>query len=266
MNVKELFSLSGKVAFVTGGSVGLGYQMATALAEAGADLVICARRLELCERAAEKLTKIGGRVLPLEMDVTSREKVICAVNQAHKEFGHIDILVNNAGINDVHEVSPKSLETWEKIMAVNITGVFLCAGAVGKIMRQQKKGSIINISSIYGLVGVDRTLYVDDTDILFEFPAYTASKGAVVNLTRDLAANWGRFNVRVNCICPATFVTDQNRDILPGHVLEKIVKRTPLGRTGGDNDLKGVVVFLASEAASYVTGQIIAVDGGWTAW
>ena len=264
MNVKELFDLKDKVALVTGGAQGLGYQMAEGLAEAGADLVICA--LDKCEEAAKQLSAMGRRVLPITLDVTSRADVINAVRQAEKTFGHIDILINNAGINDVHETAPESLETWEKIMAVNITGVFLCAAAVGQVMKRQKRGSILNTGSLYGLLGVDRSLYVDDLDELFEIPAYTASKGAVVNLTRDLAVNWARYNIRVNCICPATFVTDQNRDIISPRTLDKINKRTPLGRTGGADDLKGVAVFLASEASRYVTGQILGVDGGWTAW
>jgi len=194
------------------------------------------------------------------------DDVVSAINQVDKEFGRVDIMINCAGINDVHEISPDSLETWEKIMAVNITGVFLCAGAAGRIMKRQKSGSIINIGSIYGLVGLDKSLYVDDVEQFFEFPAYNASKGAVVNFTRDLATNWGRYHIRANAICPATFVSDQNRHILGGETLEKINKRTPLGRTGGEDDLKGVAVFLASEASRYVTGQILAVDGGWTAW
>ncbi len=264
MHVKDLFDLSGKVALVTGGAQGLGYQMAEGLAEAGADLVLCA--LANCEAAAQQLARHGRRILPITMDVTSREDVVRTVERAKKEFGHIDVLVNNAGINDVHEASPRGLEAWEKIMAVNITGVFLCAGAVGELMQRQKRGSIINTGSIYGLLGPDRSLYVEEKDSVFEFPAYTASKGAVVNLTRDLAVNWARHNIRVNCICPATFVTDQNRHILGEAVLERISKRTPLGRPGGEDDLKGVAVFLASEASRYVTGQILAVDGGWTAW
>jgi gluconate 5-dehydrogenase len=264
MHVRELYDLSGKVAFVTGGAQGLGYQMAEGLAEAGADLVICA--LARCEEAADQLRRLGRRVLPIRMDVTSQEDVIRSVKEAEREFGRIDILVNNAGINEIHEVSPKGFDTWQRIMAVNITGVFLCVGAAGVVMKRQRHGSVINTGSIYGLLGVDRSLYAEDPETLFEFPAYTASKGAVVNLTRDLAVNWARFNIRVNCICPATFMTDQNQSVLTGDALEKITRRTPLGRVGGEDDLKGVVVFLASEASRYMTGQILAVDGGWTAW
>ena len=265
MNVKELFDLTGKVAIVTGGAVGLGYQMAEGLAEAGADLAILDLNPKVGD-ALKGLEKAGRRVLPLTADVSKREQVVQAVDRVEKEFGRIDVLINDAGINDVHPIAPEGLETWERIMAVNITGVYLCTGAVGKVMKRQKSGSIVNISSIYGLLGLDKSLYVDDIDTFFEFPAYHASKGAVANFTRDLATNWGRFNIRANAICPATFVTDQNRQILGGNTLEKIRKRTPLGRTGGEDDLKGVALFLASEASRYVTGQVIAVDGGWTAW
>jgi gluconate 5-dehydrogenase len=222
--------------------------------------------LDKCEEAAKQLSAPGRRVLPITLDVTSPADVVKAVTLAQKTFGHIDILINNAGINDVHETSPETLKTWEKIMAVNITGVFLCAGAVGQVMKRQKGGSIVNTGSVYGLLGVDRSLYLDDLNELFEIPAYTASKGAVVNFTRDLAVNWARYNIRVNCICPATFVTDQNRHIISAGTLDKLKKRTPLGRTGGEDDLKGVAVFLASEASRYITGQVLAVDGGWSAW
>jgi gluconate 5-dehydrogenase len=237
MNVKQMFDLKGKVALVTGGAKGLGYEMAEGLAKAGADLVICA--LEKCEEAAQSLSALGRRVLPITMDVTSREDVIHAVDQAEKAFGHIDVLMNNAGINALHEVAPASLETWEKIKAVNITGAFLCAGAVGQLMKRQRSGSIVNTGPLYGVLGVDRSLYVDDLDEPFEIPAYTASKGAIVNLTRDLAVNWARHNVRVNCICRATFVTEQNRSIMSPATLEKLKKRTPMGRPGGPGDLQG---------------------------
>jgi NAD(P)-dependent dehydrogenase (short-subunit alcohol dehydrogenase family) len=267
MNVKDLFDLSGKVALVTGGTRGLGLEMAKGLAEAGADLIICSVDPPAqMEEATNQLQKTGRRIFACSMNVTLREDVTKTVQEAKKRFGRIDILINSAGINDVHEIAPKGLEAWEKIMAVNITGTYLCAGAVAEIMKSQQSGSIINMGSIYGLLGLDRSLYIDDPSTLFEFPAYHASKGAVVNLTRDLATNLGRFNIRANCICPATFVTDQNRHILVGNTLDKINKRTPLGRVGGEDDLKGVAVFLASEASRYVTGHVLAVDGGWTAW
>jgi gluconate 5-dehydrogenase len=264
MNVSELFDLHNRVALVTGGAQGLGYEMAEGLAEAGADLVICA--LDKCEEAAERLSNSGRRVLPIPLDIAAREAVESAVAQAVKTFGRIDILMNNAGINALHEIAPESFETWERIMAVNISGAFLCAGAVGQVMKRQRGGSIVNTGSIYGLLGVDRSLYVDNPEEPFEMPAYTASKGAIVNLTRDLAVSWARYNIRVNCICPATFVTDQNRDIISPETLARLKKRTPLGRTGEAGDLKGVAVFLASEASRYITGQVLAVDGGWTAW
>jgi gluconate 5-dehydrogenase len=265
--IKELYDLSGKVAFVTGGTRGLGLQMAEGLAEAGADLALVSiHPAAHAQQAKQQLEHAGRRVLVVQADVTDREQVAAAVEKTVRDLGRLDICIANAGINDVHPIAPEGLEKWTKILAVNATGVYLtCAAAAGP-MRSRGAGSIITISSIYGLVGLDKLLYVDDPDADFQFPAYHASKGAVVNLTRDLATNLGPAGIRANCICPATFVSDQNRDILQGEVLSRIERRTPLGRTGEDDDLKGVALFLASDASKYVTGQILAVDGGWLAW
>lgn len=222
---------------------------------------------EQVEKAKAQLKPIGRKVLTLPLDVTDRDATVRAVQTAVKQFGHIDICITSAGINDLHPIAPAGLEKWNKIMAVNITGTFLTVGAVVEQMKKQKTGgSIITIGSIYGMVGTDKTLYVEDINEFFEFPAYNASKGAVVNFTRDVAAHLGRFNIRANCICPATFVSDQNRMILQGKVLDRINARTPLKRTGIEDDLKGVAVFLGSAASKYVTGVILPVDGGWTAW
>ncbi len=268
MNVQQLYDLSGRVALVTGGSIGLGRQMAEGLAEAGADVAIANRRLEMGMTAAEELSRLGVRTLAVSMDVTEREQVVNAVRQIEDELGPVDILVNNAGISLANPLATdaESLQTWRKVMEVNVGGAYLCTSAVAPGMKERRHGKIINISSIYGANGIDRSLYVDDLEKPFALHSYAASKGAVVNLTRDLAASMGHYNVNVNAILPATFVTDQNRHILPEKVLERIRRRTPLGRTGAGDDLKGVVVFLASEASKYVTGQMLAVDGGWLCW
>lgn len=267
MTIKELYSLEGRVAFITGGTRGLGLQMAEGLAEAGADVVLTSvDPPEQVAAAKAHLAGLGRRVLTYRMDVTDQAQTEAAVKDALAQCGRLDIGITSAGINDVHPISPSGLNTWNKIMAVNITGTFLTCGALADVMRERRRGSIITIGSIYGLLGLDKSLYVDDRAEHFEFPAYHASKGAVVNFTRDLATNLGRFGIRANCVCPATFLSDQNRHILQGNVLEKINARTPLARTGTDDDLKGVAVFLASDAAKYVTGQILGVDGGWTAW
>lgn len=266
-SIKELYSLEGKTAFITGGTRGLGLQMAEGLVQAGARVALASLDSEKDQAPArEYIESLGGQAITLPLNVTDRAQTVAAVAKTLETFGSIDICITCAGINDGHPLSPEGLETFEKIMAVNITGTYLTCAAVAGTMRAQRSGSIITIGSIYGLCGLDKSLYVASRDEEFEFPAYHASKGAVVNFTRDLAAGLGRFNVRANCVCPATFVSDQNRHILQGDVLEKINERTPLRRTGEGDDLKGVAVFLASEASKYVTGAILPVDGGWTAW
>jgi gluconate 5-dehydrogenase len=263
----ELYDLTGKTAFITGGTRGLGLQMAEGLAEAGANVVLASANPDNAPpECAALLAKLGPRSLVLPMQVTDREATHAAVAKAVETFGTIDVCIACAGINDGHPLATEGLETWEKIMAVNVTGTFLTCGAVAPHMKAQRSGSIITVSSIYGMVGMDKSLYTETAEDPFEFPAYQASKGAVVNLTREMACSLGRFNIRANCLCPATFVSDQNRHILQGKVLDRINARTPLGRTGEADDLKGVAVFLASEASKYITGTILPVDGGWTAW
>jgi gluconate 5-dehydrogenase len=265
--IKELYDLSGKVAFVTGGTRGLGLQMAEGLAEAGADVALASvDPADQVAIAKKQLKKTGRNVRTYAMDVTSREQTVETVKKVLADMGRIDVGITSAGINDVHAIGPDGFEKWNKIMAVNITGTYLTCAALAETMKKQGGGSLITIGSIYGLVGLDKSLYVEDVSTFFEFPAYHASKGAVVNLTRDLATNLGRFGIRANCICPATFVSDQNRMILQGKVLDRINARTPLGRTGVEDDLKGVALFLASDASKYVTGVVLPVDGGWTAW
>ena len=268
MNIEELYDLKGKVAVVTGGSIGLGKQMAIGLAEAGANVAIANRRVEMGQATAEGLKELGVEAIAVEMDVTDREQVVAGMQQVVDELGTIDILVNDAGISLGNRLATdeENLETWHRVMDVNVAGIYLCASAVADIMKEKRYGKIINIASIYGANGIDRSLYVEALDEPFALHSYAASKGAVVNLTRDLAATLGQHNINVNAILPATFVTDQNRHILPEDVLERIRARTPLGRTGTDDDLKGVIVFLASDASKYITGQMLAVDGGWLCW
>lgn len=263
----ELYDLTGRTALVTGGTRGLGLQMAQGLAEAGADVALVSVNPSGHEmQTRESLSHTGRRAMVIQADVAVSGEMQAAVASVLEEFGRLDICVANAGINEGHPIAPEGEDAWRRIMEVNATGTYLtCAAAVGPMARQ-KSGSIITVASIYGLLGLDKSLYADDFDADFQFPAYHASKGAIVNLTRDLATNLGHLNIRANCICPATFVSDQNRHILQGEVLDRINRRTPLGRTGEDDDLKGVAVFLAGDASKYVTGQILAVDGGWTAW
>ena len=254
----ELFDLSRRVALVTGGGSGIGRQMAEALAEMGADLCLCARKAERCEQAAEELRRLGVRTLGLGCDVRDPEEVQAVVARTAAEFGRIDILVNNAGTTWGAAAEETPLEGWQKVIDVNLTGVFLCSQAVGRVLiRQGTGGKIVNIASIAALGGAP-------PEVMNAIP-YNASKGGVVSFTRDLAVKWARHRINVNAIAPGWFPTE-----MAGHVLdrqgERVLEEIPLGRFGGRDDLKGAIVFLASAASDYVTGQLLVVDGGQSAW
>jgi gluconate 5-dehydrogenase len=253
MNVMELFRLDGKVAIVTGGSRGLGFWMAEALAEAGANVVLCARKLEPCEEAARAIREIGVRSLAVGCDVTDPDAVKALVEKAISEFGRVDILINNAGF--IWEEPPEkvSLETWNKTMAINATGTFLCSQEAGKQMIKQGRGKIINIASISGLASVDPELS--------NTVPYSAAKGAIVALTRDLARKWCQYNITVNAIAPGYFGTKMSK-YLAEHRQSQLMSSIRMKRLGTKDEIKGVAVFLASAAANYITGQILAVDGG----
>lgn len=269
MTTTQLFDLSERIALVTGGSNGLGRQMAFGLAEAGCSIVIANRSIDAGRETATEIAETtGARTLAVPLDVTERESAVEAVRRAEEHFGPIDILINCAGIslNTNLEPSAENTSIFRKILDVNVTGIFHCSSAVATSMKKRRRGRIINVSSIYGANGIDRLVYIDDIDSEFALHGYAASKGAVCNLTRDLASTLGPWGITVNAILPATFITDQNRHLFSKNVLERIVRRTPLGRVGTDDDLKGVAVFLSSDASKYVTGQLLAVDGGWLAW
>ena len=253
MNVMELFRLDGKVAIVTGGSRGLGFWMAEALAEAGANVVLCARKLEPCEEAARALREIGVRSLAVGCDVTDPDAVKTLVEKAVSEFGRVDILINNAGF--IWEEPPEkvSLETWNKTLAINATGTFLCSQEAGKQMIKQGWGKIINIASISGLASVDPELS--------NTVPYSAAKGAIVALTRDLARKWCQYNITVNAVAPGYFATKMSK-YLAEHRQPQLMSAIRMKRLGTKDEIKGVAVFLASAAANYITGQILAVDGG----
>lgn len=255
MNVIDLFRLDGKVAIVTGGSRGLGFWMAEALAEAGADVVLCARKLEPCEEAAKHMQEIGVRSLAVFCDVTDPDAVKALVEKTLLEFGRVDILINNAGF--IWEEPPESvtLETWNKTMAINATGTFLCSQEAGKRMIEQGQGKIINITSISGLDSVDPDL--SDT-----IP-YSAAKGATIAFTRDLARKWCRHNITVNAIAPGYFSTKMSKYLVE-HRNQQLMNAIHMKRLGTKDEIKGVAVFLASAASNYITGQTIVVDGGVT--
>ncbi len=258
MRVSELFDLRGKVAIVTGGGVGIGRQMAEALAEQGADLVLCARKAERCDAAAAELRALGVRALGLRCDVADPEEVGAMVARAREELGRVDILVNNAGTTWAASPEDMPLAGWQKVIDVNLTGAFLCAQAVGRVLIEQGEGGrIVNIASVAAFGGAPPE--VMNTIV------YHASKGGLVSFTKDLACKWARHGITANAIAPGWFPSDMS-----GYVLdragEELTRAIPLGRFGGSDDLKGAVAYLASAASAYVTGQVLIVDGGQSAW
>jgi NAD(P)-dependent dehydrogenase (short-subunit alcohol dehydrogenase family) len=256
VTVRQLLDLTGRVAIVTGGSIGLGRQIAEGLAEMGAHIVLCARKQERCQEAAEELQQLGVKAMALACDVKNRDSITEVVNATLSEFGQIDILINNAGISWGAPAEEMSLEDWNKVIETNLTGTFLCAQAVGKVMIRQRRGKIVNIASVAGLGGAPP-----------ELPAigYHASKGGVISFTKDLACKWATHNIQVNAIAPGWFPTHMSNRVLEHHK-DLFLSQIPMRRFGGEHDLKGAAVFLASNASEYVTGHVLVVDGGQSAW
>ncbi len=252
--IKELFDLTGKTAIVTGGSRGIGKEMAEGLAEAGANLMLCARREEWLN---ETLTEFRARDFRAEGkigDVSKAEDVQAVVDECVSKFGRVDILINNAGISWGAMPEEMPLAQWQKVIDVNLTGCFLFAQAVGREMLKNRSGSIINIASIAGLSSSANGPF---------YAGYVASKAGLIGLTRELAASWGRKGIRVNAIAPGFFhsrLADKVIDIYERQIQETNV----IPRIGEEGELKGATVFLASDASSYITGQTIVVDGGMT--
>ncbi len=249
----QLFSLEGKVALVTGASKGLGYEMALALAGAGANVAISSRNQAEVTAAAETIAaETGRRVLGIQADAGEEEQVDAMMAQALEELGQLDILVNNAGINKHAFVHEQSLEDWNTVLKVDLTGPMLCTRAATRHMIPRGSGRIINIASIMGLIGYAKR------------GPYCASKGALVNLTRGYAVELAPHNITVNCICPGPFDTPLTQGLVQGPVREDFTRRIPMGRWGVPKELVGAVVYLASDAASFTTGAILTIDGGWT--
>jgi NAD(P)-dependent dehydrogenase (short-subunit alcohol dehydrogenase family) len=253
-SIQELFALDGRVAVVTGGSRGLGEEMAEGLAEAGAALMICARREQWLTPTLERFAARGFRVEGLVADVSNPADVRAVVDRTIAIYGRLDILVNNAGITWGARPEDMALDKWQKVIDVNLTGAFLFAQAAGRAMLERGYGRIINIASIAGLhAAVDGPHYAP----------YAASKAGLIGLTRELAASWGRHGIRVNAIAPGFFHSRLADPVLP--LVEPAIKATcPIPRIGTEGELKGVCVFLASDASNYITGQTIVVDGGRT--
>jgi len=248
------FDLSGKVAVVTGAGRGMGYHISLALARYGADIVICSRTLSELEKLGDEAEKLGRKVLIQQMDVTKLPEVHAMVETSIKTFDHIDILVNNAGLNIPQWAEEVTEEAWDKVFDINLKGAFFCAQAVGKVMIQQKKGKIINVSSQSGSVG------------LIMRSAYCASKGGLNILTKVLALEWAKHNILVNAIAPTFLETPMTKPMLEKKEFrDYVMGNILLGRLAKFEDVIGGVIYLASEASNMVTGHILLIDGGWTA-
>ncbi len=257
MNVKELFDLSGKTAIVTGGSRGLGLEIAVGLAEAGAAVAITGRRRQWLDPAEQQLKDAGAKVLAIEADVADQDDVRRTVQATVDHFGGVDILINNAGLSWGLPSLEYPLDKWEMVLRINLTGVWLMSQAAAPKMIERGGGRIVNVSSITAQLGIAPEL--QDT------VSYNASKGGVDALTRDLAVKWARHNIGVNAVAPGYFPTRMT-DYLVKTVEERMTALSPMNRLGQEGELKGVVVFLASPAASFITGQVLNVDGGATIW
>ena len=247
------FDLSGKIAIVTGASRGLGSYFARALADAGADLVITSRRLEALAETRQAVEELGRRALPLELEVRDQASIERMVEAAHEHYGHIDVLINNAGMNIRKPALEVTWDDWNTVLDTNLRGAFFVAQAVAKRMIPRGYGRIVNIgsvTSVFGFAGIT---------------PYRASRGGVKQMTMSLADEWGPHGITVNCLAPGWFETDQNRVLYQSRAwVAYLEDRIPLGRHGQPHDLDGAVVFLASDASAYITGQTILVDGGIT--
>ena len=252
----DIFNLDGKVAWITGGAKGLGLSMGHALASAGAEIVINSRTESEAAAAADEIARQHGcRTLGLKADVTDFEQAQGVVDRVVSEFGRLDVLINNAGVNLRKPTVDMSVPEWQQVVDINLTGPFICSKAVAPQMLKQKHGRIVNMSSILGQVG------------LAARPPYTAAKGGLILLTKTQALEWATQGVTVNAICPGPFATEMNKVLLDDPEKYKaFVAKIPMGRWGEMKELDGAVIFLASDASSYVTGTTITVDGGWTAW
>ncbi len=258
MSLEKLFDLKGKAALVTGGSRGLGLQMAEALGEMGARVALTARKRDELEAAVKHLAALGIEATPIVCDMSDATNIAAAVEKAIAELGPIDILVNNAGTTWGAATIEHPLDAWRKVIDLNLTAMFVTSQEVGKhCMVPRRQGKVINIASILGLVGggeANRPATI----------AYNTSKGGVVNFTRSLAAEWAQYNINVNAIAPGFFPTKMTKGLMD-MLGDQLAQKAPLKRVGGPEDLKGLTALFASDACSFITGQIVAVDGGVTA-
>ncbi len=251
----EMFDLTGKVAMVTGSTRGLGEAAAMALAKAGADVAVCGRNPADLNRVSSAIMAMNRKSAGFTLDVTSRDSIYEGVEQILKHFGKVDILVNNAGVNRRGPVLEYPEEAWDLVIKTNLKGYFLVAQTVVPQMLQRGYGKVINISSIFGTVALPNLV------------AYAASKGGVNQMTKVMALEWAEKGVRVNAIGPSYFETDLVTRLRNDPERFKFInERTPMGRWGNPSELEGIVIFLASPASDFITGQTIYIDGGWTVW
>jgi NAD(P)-dependent dehydrogenase (short-subunit alcohol dehydrogenase family) len=256
---EDPFDVSDRVAVITGASTGLGARFASCLAERGARVVLAARRTQRIERLADELRKQGAQALAVTCDVTLESDVDHLVQETVGTFGRLDVFINNAGLWAGGFAQDEHLDEFRQVLDVNLTGTFLCCQRAGRVMLEQGEGVMINISSIWGMGSASEP---NGGSV-----SYAASKAGVINLTRELAVQWGRSGIRVNAIAPGFFPTEINVNLFASEErLAWIRERIPIGRTGLQGELDGVLLFLASNASSYVTGQTIFVDGGWSAY
>jgi NAD(P)-dependent dehydrogenase (short-subunit alcohol dehydrogenase family) len=249
----DLFDIEDRVVVVTGASSGLGARFGRTLVGRGARVVLAARREE---RIAGLAAELGDRALAVTTDVADEASVVRLVDAAVARFGRLDVLVNNAGMTHVGPAAEETTAEFRGVIDVNLVGLFTSCREAARVMLAQGSGSIINVASTLGLFGIGRIPQA----------AYTASKGGVVNLTRELAAQWARRGIRVNALCPGWFSTEMTAEMFDNEKSLRYIERTvPMGRAGEEGELDGMLVFLASDASSYVTGQTMVVDGGWSA-
>jgi NAD(P)-dependent dehydrogenase (short-subunit alcohol dehydrogenase family) len=250
-----MFELTDKIAIVTGASRGIGAAIALGLARSGAHLVLVSRNLPSLNRVAKEVAGMGRESLAIRADIGVADEIVSAVEEARKHFQRIDILVNNAGISPIlKRAEDMTKPEWDEIIRVNLTGTFLFSQACGKVMIEQMEGKIINIASVGGTVGLPRQA------------GYCAAKGAIIQLTKVLALDWAKYNIQVNAVGPSYVETDLTEGVRRSKLIsEDLLRKTPMGRFGKPEEVVGAVVFLASDASSYITGQTIYVDGGWLA-
>jgi len=258
MNIIDLFSLKGRTAIVTGGAQGLGYAMAAAMAQAGANLVIADINEETARRAAMTLGSDGTKCLVVPCDVTNEDSAEAVVHTTHEYFGSVDILLNNAGVGFHVNSECMELSDWKRIIDINLNGVFIMSKAAAKRMIPQCCGTIVNIASMSGLI----------VNTPQKQSAYNASKAAVIHLTRSLAAEWAPYKIRVNTIAPGYMVTAMTQQVFDenGPMVKRWMDLSPMGRPGQPEELNGAIIYLASDASSFTTGAVLTIDGGYSCW